>query len=103
MGLRLASISPCLRKVESGLRGRLVNSLTEDNATYYCKASLRLIVPGSYYGGEYNMGETVTKFKVFGAQGTVELEALIDTGATFTKILKSKAEDIGIDSKMRLR
>ena len=44
------------------------------------------------------MGETVAKFKVFGARGSVELDALVDTGATFTKIPRSKAEDIGLET-----
>jgi aspartyl protease family protein len=45
------------------------------------------------------MGETVTKFKVFGARGSVELEALVDTGATFTKIPESYAERVGIETR----
>jgi predicted aspartyl protease len=45
------------------------------------------------------MGETVTRFKVFGARGSVELDALVDTGATFTKIPRSEAERVGIETK----
>lgn len=42
--------------------------------------------------------EPYFKIKVFGCRGSVELDVLVDTGATFTKIPKSKAEDIGIQA-----
>lgn len=45
------------------------------------------------------MGETMAKFKVFGSRGSVEIEALVDRGATFTKIPRSHAEEVGIDPK----
>jgi clan AA aspartic protease len=45
------------------------------------------------------LGETLAKFKVFGARGSVEIEALVDTGATFTKISRSHAEKVGIEPK----
>jgi len=46
------------------------------------------------------MGETLVKFKVYGPNGRfAELEALVDTGATFTKIPKSIASKLGLQAK----
>lgn len=46
-----------------------------------------------------SMGETITKFKVFGTLGAVELDALVDTVATFTKIPRAEAERIGVEAR----
>ena len=44
--------------------------------------------------------ETLAKFKVYGPNGRfAELEALVDTGATFTKIPKSIASKLGLQAK----
>ena len=46
------------------------------------------------------MGEALVKFKVYGPNGRfAELEALVDTGATFTKIPKSIASKLGFQAK----
>jgi hypothetical protein len=45
------------------------------------------------------LGETSTKLKLFGARGSVEIEAWVDTGATFMKISKSHVEKVGIETK----
>lgn len=45
------------------------------------------------------MGDTYAKIKLYGKAGSKELEALVDTGATFTKIQTSTAEEIGIETK----
>jgi len=46
------------------------------------------------------MGETFVKFKVYGSNGRyVELEAIVDTGATFTKIPESVASELGLQVK----
>lgn len=45
------------------------------------------------------MGETLAKFRVYGARGSLEFEALVDTGATFTKIPLSQTEQIGVELK----
>ncbi|MBS7611157.1 retroviral-like aspartic protease family protein [Candidatus Bathyarchaeota archaeon] len=43
------------------------------------------------------MGETAVKFKVYGPYGfSTELEAIVDTGATFTKIPESVASELGL-------
>jgi hypothetical protein len=42
------------------------------------------------------VGETFTSIKVFGPGGGAELTSMVYTGATFTKILKSVAEKVGI-------
>ena len=45
------------------------------------------------------MGETLVKFKIYGSDGRfVELEATVDTGATFTKIPESVASELGLVS-----
>jgi len=43
------------------------------------------------------MGETYTGLKIFGPKGSRELEALVDTGATYTKIPREVAEYVGLD------
>lgn len=46
------------------------------------------------------MGETRTHFKIYGIDGEVaELEALVDTGATFTKISGPLASAVGLEAK----
>jgi predicted aspartyl protease len=46
------------------------------------------------------MGETRINFKIYGANDQVaELEAVVDTGATFSKIPKSLAATLGLEAK----
>jgi len=45
------------------------------------------------------VGETRARVKVYGNSGWKEIDALVDTGATFTKIQASVAEEIGIEPK----
>jgi predicted aspartyl protease len=46
------------------------------------------------------MGETKISFKVYGANGRAEeLEAIVDTGATFSKVLRSLAARLGLEGK----
>ena len=45
------------------------------------------------------VGETRVKVKVYGNSGSREIDALVDTGATFTKIQASIATEIGIEPK----
>ena len=46
------------------------------------------------------MSETRTQFKVYGVDGTaMELEAIVDAAATFTKIPKSVAAKLGLKAK----
>ncbi|MBT9170768.1 MAG: hypothetical protein DDT18_01118 [Actinobacteria bacterium] len=46
------------------------------------------------------MGETRIFFKVYGANGqAAELEAVVDTGATFSKIPRSLAAKLGLEGK----
>jgi len=45
------------------------------------------------------MGETRAKVKLYGIRGSKEIEAIVDTGATFTKIRESIAQEIGMDLK----
>lgn len=46
------------------------------------------------------MGETRIFFRVYGANGqAAELEAVIDTGATFSKIPRSLAAKLGLEGK----
>ncbi len=42
------------------------------------------------------MGDIYTKIMIFGPLGQVEVEALVDTGATFTKISHRDAEKVGL-------
>ena len=46
------------------------------------------------------MGETRIHFKVYGANGkAADLEAVVDTGATFSKIPESIAAMLGLEAK----
>lgn len=46
------------------------------------------------------MGETRIRFKVYGADGqATELEALVDTGATFSKVPESTTARLGLDAR----
>ena len=45
------------------------------------------------------MGQTVVLLRVHGPRGSAELEALVDTGATFTKLLRSIAEQVGLEAR----
>lgn len=45
------------------------------------------------------MGETRVRVKLYGTRGSKEIEALVDTGATFTKVQESVAQEIGMDLK----
>jgi len=46
------------------------------------------------------MGEARTRLKVYGSYGkAVELEALVDTGATFTKVPKEMAHSLGLKAR----
>jgi len=50
--------------------------------------------------GGKQMGETRIRFKVYGVDGqTVDLEALVDTGATFSKIPQSITARLGLEAK----
>ena len=44
------------------------------------------------------MGQTLVNMRVYGPLGSSELEALADTGATFTKLPRSAIEKIGAES-----
>jgi predicted aspartyl protease len=45
------------------------------------------------------MGEARVKFRVYSNRHFIELEGLVDTGATFTKIPKSAASRIGLQAR----
>ena len=46
------------------------------------------------------MGETQIKLKIYGSNGKfIELEAIVDTSATFTKVPQSLALALGLESK----
>lgn len=45
------------------------------------------------------MGAVITKIVFYGPSGSKELNLLVDTGATFTKIPSSIAQEIGIECK----
>jgi len=46
------------------------------------------------------MGETRARLKVYGSDGkAIELEALVDSGATFTKVPKEMADSLGLKSR----
>ena len=46
------------------------------------------------------MGETRTPFKIYGIDGqAAEVEAIVDTGATFTKIPRALASALGLQVK----
>jgi len=46
------------------------------------------------------MGETRARLKVYGPDGkAIELEALVDSGATFTKVPKEVADSLGLKAQ----
>jgi predicted aspartyl protease len=45
------------------------------------------------------MGETRVKFRVYSGERFAELEGLVDTGATFTKIPRSAASKLGLQAE----
>lgn len=45
------------------------------------------------------MGEVVARIRVQGPKGSADLEALVDTGATFTKIPVRLASKLGLEAK----
>lgn len=45
------------------------------------------------------MGETRVKIRVFGQKGTKDVEAIVDTGATFSKIPIAIAEEIDLEAR----
>ena len=45
------------------------------------------------------MGEIIVKVIVSGTKGLKELDLLVDTGATFTKIPSTIAEEIGVECR----
>ena len=46
------------------------------------------------------MGETKAQFEIHGADGkSIELEALVDTAATFTKVPESAATNLGLKAQ----
>lgn len=49
------------------------------------------------------MGETKVWLKLYGPLGSVELEALADAGATFTKIPKDTAAKLGLELRYEAR
>ena len=48
------------------------------------------------------MGEVLTNVRFFGPRGSVELTSLVDTGATFTKVPRSVAEEVGMKARRRV-
>ncbi|MBI2916947.1 MAG: hypothetical protein HYY01_03050 [Chloroflexi bacterium] len=42
------------------------------------------------------MGQTLVTLLLHGSRGSESLEALVDTGATFTKVPRSTAERLGV-------
>lgn len=59
------------------------------------------ILDDKYRGaGRLNMGSVIVKLKVYGPEGRfVELDAIVDAGATFTKIPRSMARELGLDAR----
>lgn len=49
------------------------------------------------------MGETYTNLKIYGARGIEELKALVDTGATFTRIPISLGDELGLEARQKVR
>ncbi len=43
------------------------------------------------------MGETIATVRIYGRLGSVAIESLVDTGATFTKIPEAIAREIGLE------
>ncbi len=50
----------------------------------------------------WRVGETFAKLRLYGSIGKAELEALADTGATFTKLPRSLALRLGIKPKRKV-
>jgi len=48
------------------------------------------------------MGETYTTLKIYGPRGVEEVEALVDTGTTFTKIPLSLGERLGLKVRRKV-
>ena len=44
------------------------------------------------------MGDTTVALTVHGGQGSFELDALVDTGATFSKIPRTVAAEVGLEA-----
>ena len=44
-------------------------------------------------------GETTVLMKIYGSAGSAEVETLVDTGATFTKIPRNMVDEIGLEVK----
>jgi predicted aspartyl protease len=51
---------------------------------------------------ENGMGKTMTTIKLYRSSGAAELEALVDTGETFTKISRNLASRIGLKPKRNI-
>lgn len=45
------------------------------------------------------MGDTYVNFRIHGSRGSLEIEALADTGAIFTKIPRNESQKIGIEPR----
>jgi len=45
------------------------------------------------------MGATHVTFRIHGSHGSIEVRALVDTGATFTKVPRKEAEKVGIEPR----
>jgi len=56
------------------------------------------VFQGIFLNGWLPVGETRVKFRVYSGGVFVELEGLVDTGATFTKIPKWAASKIGLQA-----
>jgi predicted aspartyl protease len=48
------------------------------------------------------MGEVRVKFRVYNGERSAELDGFVDTGATFTKIPRSIASEIGLQAKYKV-
>jgi predicted aspartyl protease len=48
------------------------------------------------------MGETRVKFRVYNGERSAELEGLVDTGATFTRIPRPVAYQLGLQAKYQV-
>jgi predicted aspartyl protease len=48
---------------------------------------------------ENSLGETRINFKIYGPDSRAEVEAIVDTGATFTKIPESLASKLKLEAK----
>jgi predicted aspartyl protease len=47
------------------------------------------------------MGETYVNLRLHGSRGSLDVQALADTGATFTKIPRKEAQKIGIEPRYK--